>query len=60
MAEQEKKQEKKQEKISYNERLAKVMQSMKGKPLPTDTEDPFTWDMKPVPGRFGKNSKGSE
>lgn len=32
-------QEKKQEELSYNERLAKVMQSMKGKPLAsTDTD----------------------
>ena len=52
--------EKKQEQASYAERLAKAMQSMKGKPLPTDTEDPFSWDMKAVPDRFGKNSKTSE
>ena len=31
-------QEKKQEQISYKERLARAIQSMKGKPLPTDTE----------------------
>ena len=60
MAAQEKKQEKKQEKNSYAEQLAKAIQSLKGKPLPTDTEDPFSWDMKPLPDLFGKNSKSSE
>lgn len=51
---------KKQEKNSYAEQLAKAIQSLKGKPLPTDTEDPFSWDMKPLPDLFGKNSKSSE
>lgn len=32
-------QEKKQEALSYAERLAQVMQSMKGKPLPTDFDE---------------------
>ena len=32
-------QEKKQEKSSYAERLAMAMQSMKGKPLPTDFDE---------------------
>ena len=52
-------QEKKQEQISYAEQLARVMQSMKGKPFPTDT-DPFSWGMKPVPDRFKKSSEKLE
>ena len=32
-------QEKKQEQLSYKERLAQAMQSMKGKPLPTDFDE---------------------
>ena len=32
-------QEKKQEALSYAERLAQVMQSMKGKALPTDFDE---------------------
>lgn len=31
--------EKKQEELSYAERLAAAMQSMKGKPLPTDFDE---------------------
>lgn len=52
--------EKKQEKLSHAEQLAKALQSLKGKPLPSDTENLFSWDMKPLPDRFGKNSKDSE
>ena len=52
--------EKKKEELSYKERLAQAMQSLKGTELPTDTEDPFSWGMKPVPNRFKKNSKSSE
>lgn len=45
-------QEKKQEQLSYKERLAQAMQSMKGKPLPTDTEM-FVGDLpKEMPDRF--------
>lgn len=47
-------QEKKQEQLSYKDRLAKAMQSMKGKPLPTDTEM-FLGDLpKEMPDRFKK------
>ena len=53
-------QEKKQEKILSEDALREAIQSLKGKPLPTDTEDPFSWDMKPLPNLFGKNSKSSE
>ena len=54
-------QEKNHETISYEKRLAKAMESLKGMPLPTDT-DPTSlfWGMKPVPDRFKKNSERSE
>ena len=43
---------KKQEKSSCAEQLAQVMQSMKGKPLPTDTEM-FVGNLpKEMPDRF--------
>lgn len=47
-------QKKKQEKISYAERLAAAMQSLKGTKLPTDT-DPFKGNLpEKMPDRFKK------
>ena len=47
-------QEKKKEQSSYAERLAKAMQSLKGKQLPTDTEM-FVGNLpKKMPDRFLK------
>ena len=46
-------QEKKQEALSYAERLAQVMQSMKGKPLePTDTDGLIGNLPEKMPDRF--------
>ena len=43
-----------EEQLSYAERLAKVMESMKGRPLPTGVE-PFSGDMpREMPDRFRK------
>lgn len=48
---------KKQEKSSYAEQLAQAMQSMKGKPLPTDTEM-FAGNLpKEMPERFKTKRK---
>ena len=48
-------QEKKQEELSYAERLAQVMQSMKGKPLPTLTDDFECCLTDKLPGRSKEN-----
>ncbi len=46
------KQEKKTEELSYAERLAKALESLKGTPLPMDT-GPFLGDLpKKMPDRF--------
>lgn len=46
------KQEKKTEELSYAERLAKALESLKGTPLPTDT-GPFLGDLpEKMPDRF--------
>ena len=49
------KHEKKTEELSYAERLAKALESLKGTPLPTDT-DPFAGNPpEKMPDRFKKN-----
>ena len=53
-------QEEKQGEILSEAALREAIQSLKGKPQPADTEDPFSWDMKPLPGIFGKHSKSSK
>ena len=51
------KQEKKTEELSYAERLAKALESLKGTPLPTDT-GPFLGDLpEKMPDRFKKLCK---
>ncbi|MCI6226601.1 MAG: hypothetical protein MR622_05480 [Clostridiales bacterium] len=49
------KNERKTEELSYAERLAKALESLKGTPLPTDT-GPFLGDLpEKMPDRFKKN-----
>lgn len=50
-------QEKERETASYKEQLTKALESLKGTPLPSDTDptSPF-WGMSPTPDRFKKNS----
>ena len=49
------KHEKKTEQLSYEERLAKALESLNGTPLPTDT-GPFLGDLpEKMPDRFKKS-----
>ena len=49
--------EKKTEELSFEERLAKALESLKGTPVPTDT-GPFLGDLpEKMPDRFKKNEK---
>ena len=49
-------QEKERETASCKEQLTKALESLKGTPLPSDTDptSPF-WGMRPAPDRFKKN-----
>ena len=50
-------QEKERETASCKEQLTKALESLKGTPLPSDTDPtrPF-WGMRPTPDRFKKNT----